>query len=80
MNPERSSTDSNDSITKKRKLQDLKYYEFSGSSKEYFRLRDILQTKGFKTRFETLTEAKVGITIPNELTLPGYNYGLWNKS
>lgn len=53
--------------------------EFGGSGKEYFRMRDILDAKGFTTRFGSVTEQKVGLTDANESTLPGYNFSLWNN-
>ncbi|CDO93259.1 unnamed protein product [Kluyveromyces dobzhanskii CBS 2104] len=65
--------------TKIPRIEEQYNNEFGGSGKEYFRMRDVLDAKGFSTRFGSVTETKTGLTTPNELTLPDYNFSLWNK-
>ncbi|SCU99007.1 LAFA_0G21374g1_1 [Lachancea sp. 'fantastica'] len=69
-----------DNSTKRQKVSKLKAYKVIGTGVEYPRLRDILQYKGFVTKFESLTDGKKHITKPSVLTLPNYDFSFWRNT
>ncbi|CEP62487.1 Ecm5p LALA0_S05e06744g [Lachancea lanzarotensis] len=69
-----------DNSSKRQKITKPKVYQVIGIGTEYSRLRDVLQHKGFVTKFESLTDRKKHITKPSVSTLPNYDYSFWKNT
>lgn len=76
---DRNASTSDQHLIKRQCTEKILNFELGGSGKEYFRMRDILDAKGFSTRYGSVVEPKIGITEPNDSTYPDYNFNLWNR-
>ncbi|CCF56139.1 hypothetical protein KAFR_0A07050 [Kazachstania africana CBS 2517] len=51
--------------------------ELGGIEDTFFRIRDVKKSKKFPTKFESLTEERIGYTQSNRATLPSYDFNFW---